>query len=161
MRKKALRPNDSNTFVQDDSKVTNRRTLNLEVRYENYLGWPWTEVDNRGYNFLPSTGALAQLETDRVPGSGMRANNLDFTPRIGIAHQANSRTVVSTAYGEGALFVKDKEVALRDVGRDALRRFSDASADHDDFPFPQEATESAELEIHLPPVLTALGTGGH
>jgi hypothetical protein len=66
---RGLRRSDISAFVQDDIKVTSRLTLNLGLRYENYLGWPWTEVANRGYNFIPSTGTLAQLGTSGVPAS--------------------------------------------------------------------------------------------
>ncbi len=76
---------------------------------------------------------------------------------------------------KGTLFVNNKEVATTeytlptvlfypwegiDVGRDALSHVSDAYADRGDFPFPQEALQNVELQIHLPPALTALNTGG-
>ena len=76
---------------------------------------------------------------------------------------------------KGTLFVNDKEVASADytlptilfypwegvdVGRDALSHVSEAYADRGDFPFPPEALQNVELEIHLPPALAAAGTGG-
>jgi hypothetical protein len=104
---RGLRRTDLSTFIQDDFKVTNRLTVNLGLRYENYLGWPWTEVANRGYNFIPSTGTLAQLGSNGVPRSGVNGNNLDFMPRVGLAYQVRPRTVIRAAYG---IFYNDPQI---------------------------------------------------
>jgi hypothetical protein len=87
-------------FVQDDYKLTEKLTLNLGLRYENYLGWPWQEVDRRAYAFDPANGGtVAQVGTDGIPVSGVRNNKLNFMPRIGLAYRLSSKTVFRAAYG--------------------------------------------------------------
>jgi hypothetical protein len=87
-------------FVQDDYKVTSKLTLNLGLRYENYLGWPWEEVDNRAYAFNPAnSGSVEQVGTNGIPRSGVYDNKLNFMPRIGVAYQVLPKTVFRVAYG--------------------------------------------------------------
>ena len=87
-------------FVQDDYKLTDKITLNLGLRYENYLGWPWREVDQRAYAFNPANGgSVAQVGTNGIPVSGVRDNKLDFMPRIGVAYRFAPKTVFRAAYG--------------------------------------------------------------
>src|SRR5580698_47589 len=64
-----FRQADLSFYGQDNYKVTSRLTLNLGVRYENFLGWPWKEAENRMYNFVPSlsTTQLFQVGTHGVP----------------------------------------------------------------------------------------------
>jgi len=71
------------------------------VHYENFLGWPWTEVHNKEYAFLPSisTTALEQVETNGVPESGLSGNNANFAPRVGLAYKVTSKTVFHAGYG--------------------------------------------------------------
>lgn len=96
-----LRQTDLSFYVQDNYKVTPRLTLNLGLRYENILGWPWTEVHNKEYNFIPSisTTALEQVGSAGVPSSGDKGNNLDFAPRIGFAWRVTNKTVFHAGYG--------------------------------------------------------------
>jgi Carboxypeptidase regulatory-like domain len=98
---RGFRQTDLAFYVQDNFKVSDRLTLNLGVRYENFLGWPWTEVYNRMYNFVPSisTTALEQVGTDGVPRSGLSGNNTNFMPRIGLAYRVTPKTVVHAGYG--------------------------------------------------------------
>jgi outer membrane receptor protein involved in Fe transport len=88
-------------YAQDNYKVGSRLTLNLGVHYENFLGWPWTEVHNKEYAFLPSisTTALEQVETNGVPESGLSGNNANFAPRVGLAYKVTSKTVFHAGYG--------------------------------------------------------------
>ena len=88
-------------YAQDNYKVNSRLTLNLGVRYDNYLGWPWTEVNNKMYNFIPSlsTTRVFQVGTNGVPRSGVKGNNLNFAPRVGFAYKVDSKTVFHAGYG--------------------------------------------------------------
>jgi len=96
-----LRQSDLTFYAQDNYKVTNRLTLNLGVHYENFLGWPWTEVHNKEYAFVPSisTTALEQVGTSGVPKSGLSGNNANFAPRVGLAYKVTNKTVFHAGYG--------------------------------------------------------------
>jgi hypothetical protein len=96
-----LRQSDLSFYVQDNYKFNNRLTLNVGVRYENIVGWPWTEVHNKEYDFVPSisTTALEQVGTSSVPRSGLSGNNLNFAPRIGFAYSVTNKTVFHAGYG--------------------------------------------------------------
>jgi len=96
-----FRQTDLAFYGQDNYKVTSRLTLNLGVRYENFLGWPWTEVENRMYNFVPSlsTTELIQVGTNGVSRSGVTGNNTNFMPRLGFAYKVTAKTVFRAGYG--------------------------------------------------------------
>jgi hypothetical protein len=96
-----LRQTDVSFYVQDNYRFNNRLTLNLGVRYENVLGWPWTEVHNKEYDFVPSisTTSLIQVGTNGVPPSGLSGNNFNFSPRIGFAYRILNKTVVHAGFG--------------------------------------------------------------
>ncbi len=96
-----FRQTDLAFYGQDNYKVSSRLTLNLGVRYENFLGWPWTEVENRMYNFVPSlsTTQLFRVGTHGIPRSGVSGNNLNFMPRVGFAYKLTAGTVVHAGYG--------------------------------------------------------------
>jgi len=96
-----LRESDLSFYAQDNYKVNNRLTLNLGVHYENFLGWPWTEVHNKEWAFVPavSTTALEQVGTSGVPKSGLSGNNLNFAPRVGLAYKVTNKTVLHAGFG--------------------------------------------------------------
>jgi hypothetical protein len=96
-----LRQKDLSFYVQDNYKASSRLTLNLGIRYENFLGWPWREVNNKMYNFVPtlSTTTLFQVGTNGVPRSGLSGNNTNFMPRVGFAFSLTPKTVVHAGYG--------------------------------------------------------------
>ena len=96
-----LRQSDVSLYVQDNYKITSRLTLNLGVRYENFLGWPWTEVNDKLYNFVPSisTTALERVGTHGIPRSGANNNQLNFAPRVGFAYKVTDKTVFHAGYG--------------------------------------------------------------
>jgi hypothetical protein len=96
-----LRESDLSFYAQDNYKVGNRLTLNLGVHYENFLGWPWTEVHNKEWAFDPSisTTALEQVGTHGISRSGLSGNNLNFAPRVGVAYKITNKTVVHAGFG--------------------------------------------------------------
>jgi len=96
-----LRQSDLSFYAQDNYKVNSRLTLNLGVHYENFLGWPWTEVHNKEWAFVPSisTTALEQVGTNGIPRSGLSGNNLNFAPRVGLAYKITNKTVFHAGFG--------------------------------------------------------------
>lgn len=98
---RGFRQLDLSFYGQDSYKVSSRLTLALGLRYDNFFGWPWTEVNNREYQFDPalSTTAVFQVGTKGVSRSGVNGNNLDFAPRVGFSYKVASKTVVHGGFG--------------------------------------------------------------
>jgi outer membrane receptor protein involved in Fe transport len=86
-------------YIQDIYKATANLTLTLGLRYENFFGWPWTEVADRMYQFVPELQDVVRVGTQGIPRSGVRADNNNFSPRIGLAYRFLPTTVFRAAYG--------------------------------------------------------------
>jgi hypothetical protein len=87
-------------YAQDVYKATAKLTLNFGLRYENFVGWPWTEVSNRMYQFAPDLQDVVRVGTGQVPWqSGIPGDNNDFSPRVGLAYRPVLKTVVRAGYG--------------------------------------------------------------
>jgi hypothetical protein len=86
-------------YVQDSWRVTPKFTLNYGLRYENYL--PQTAASPGGAgSFDPNTGEVLVAGVGTVPSNmGVKAYNLGFAPRIGLAYQVQEHTVVRAGYG--------------------------------------------------------------
>ncbi len=95
---RGLRQSEVAAFIQDDFRVNDRLTLNAGLRYEIYPGWPWTEVNNRAYVFVPP-GGVEQAGTNGIPASGVYTQTHNFMPRVGLAYRFFSKTVFRAAYG--------------------------------------------------------------
>ena len=99
-------------FIQDDWKVTPKLTVNLGLRWE--FGSTLGEGHNRVTNFDVTTGAL-EIPTSRenqqpmvpagLPVEYLKSNTLfqnhipNFGPRVGLAYELSSRTVIRSGFG--------------------------------------------------------------
>jgi hypothetical protein len=93
-----------NGYFQDDWKVSSRLTLNAGLRYE--LPEPFVEEYDRQSNFVLENGPChLQLITaaDRNRCGLSRAltstDHNNFAPRLGLAYQATSKTVIRSGFG--------------------------------------------------------------
>ncbi len=102
-------------FFQDDYRVSRRLTINLGVRYE-YTTPPYVLDNAIGTLDVardPQTGAFSPVLlwaadnsfTGQGPNTGGYGRALrtpdhnDFAPRVGLAYQLDSKTVIRSAYG--------------------------------------------------------------
>ena len=93
----ALRTASYNFFVNDAWRVAPKLTLNLGVRYE--YNSPAVDAGDRANLYDPSRGALVAVGKSDFPRSGYGADRNNFAPRVGLAYQAASRTVLRGGYG--------------------------------------------------------------
>ena len=92
------RVHNYSAFAQDDWRATSRLTLNLGVRYE--FTTPVCDVNNRLANFDPATNSLVFAKSGGIENcSTVHPDYNNFAPRVGIAYQVASKTVVRTGYG--------------------------------------------------------------
>jgi hypothetical protein len=98
-------------YGQDSWRATRKLTVNIGLRYENYLPQTAAKAGGAG-SFDPNTGEVLVAGVGSVPlNMGVKAYNLGFAPRIGIAYQVEPKTVVRAGYatsfspaGLGAVF---------------------------------------------------------
>src|SRR5215831_12313211 len=100
-------------YAQDDIKVTSRLTLNIGLRYE-FISMPMERRDaEASYNIATGALDIANGRKDPLPASffpeipvnrnaprqlvGQDRNN--FGPRIGLAYQLTSKTVIRSGFG--------------------------------------------------------------
>jgi hypothetical protein len=86
-------------YAQDVYKANAKLTFTLGLRYENFLGWPWTEVADRMNQFVPALQTVVRVGANGIPRSGVYGDNNNFSPRAGIAYSLTPKTVLRTAYG--------------------------------------------------------------
>ncbi|MBV9157401.1 MAG: TonB-dependent receptor, partial [Acidobacteriaceae bacterium] len=86
-------------FGQDSWRITPKLTLNYGLRWEDYLPQTAAKPGGAG-SFDPSTGDVLVAGVGSVPlNLGVKAYNLGFAPRIGIAYQVTPATVLRAGYG--------------------------------------------------------------
>jgi hypothetical protein len=104
-------------FGQDAWHATRKLTITYGLRYENYLPQIAAQPGGAG-TFDPSTGEVVVAGIGSVPPNmGIKAYNLGFAPRVGIAYQLTTKTVVRTGYGRsfnaagvGAVWAQNPEI---------------------------------------------------
>lgn len=85
-------------YGQDDVALTPKLTVNAGLRYE--LVTPQFVSGNHLANFDPSTDTLIQAHSGSLYNRALvHTPKLDFAPRLGLAYQLDSKTVIRSAYG--------------------------------------------------------------
>lgn len=88
------------TYVQDSWRITSKLTFKYGVRWEDYLPQTAAKPGGAG-SFDPATGEVLAAGIGSVPSNlGVKPYNLGFLPRIGLAYQADEKTVIRAGYGE-------------------------------------------------------------
>ncbi len=114
-------------YLQDDWRLTSKLTLNLGIRYE--IDFPRTERYNRMNwfdRFAPSplaaqvpglshlTGGVRFVGVDGNPRTQFHKDLNNVGPRIGLAYQLDSKTVIRAGYGH--YFGPSRQAAQGTVG---------------------------------------------
>jgi hypothetical protein len=86
---------EPSVYAQDDWRVTRKLTLNMGLRYDIFT--PFTEVQNRYTNYVPSSESFIQGSTS--PTIGVATDHSNFAPRFGFAYTVTPKTVVHGAFG--------------------------------------------------------------
>jgi hypothetical protein len=99
LQQNKMRPRDHTAefFVQDDWRLARKLTVNAGVRWT--LNSPSTEVNDQGAIFNLSTQQLQYLGKDGTSRSARELHWDNFGPRVGLAYQMTSKTVVRSAFG--------------------------------------------------------------
>lgn len=94
-----LRPRDHifEGFVQDDWRVTDRRTVNLGARYT--LHFPSTEKNNQGAVFNLGTQQLDYVGVNGYATSARELHYGNVGPRVGFTYLLTPKTVVRSGFG--------------------------------------------------------------
>jgi hypothetical protein len=96
---RGFRRSEYSFYMQDTWKVSDAFTLTLGLRYDNYGGGPWTEVNDRMYQFVRELGTVVRVGTQGIPRSGIESDNNNFSPRVGLAYRITSKTVLRSGVG--------------------------------------------------------------
>ena len=85
-------------YAQDDYRVTSKLTLNLGLRWE--FASPLYERDNNYSNFDPTTNSMVIAKNGSLYNRALvHPDYGDLGPRIGLAYNVDSKTVVRGGYG--------------------------------------------------------------
>ena len=102
-------------YAQDDWKVTKKLTFNVGLRYE--LSTPFRENKNKQSNFVLDQGPcflkLVQAADAGTCGVGRELVKKDmnnWAPRVGLAYQANAKTVIRSGFG--VFFGRDEVIGI-------------------------------------------------
>ena len=101
-------------YIQDTWKVSPALTLNYGLRYDLFLGYPWSEITGRLTNFRSDLGKVFVAGTPELPwSSGTHTNHTNFGPRLGLSYKLGSNTVLRGGYG---MFFSADQIAGQGLG---------------------------------------------
>ena len=103
------------TYVQDDWKATKKLTLNIGLRYE--VTTPFTEAHDKQSNFVLDQGPcylqiVSAADSARCGiGRALVGSDLNnLAPRLGLAYQANAKTVIRSGFG--VFYGRDENIGV-------------------------------------------------
>jgi hypothetical protein len=92
-----VRTNEFNVYARDEWRVTRKLTLNLGIHYE--VNTPFKEDNNYWVNFNTTTAKLLIAGQNASTTANINTDYTAVGPRVGIAYELDSRTVVRGGYG--------------------------------------------------------------
>jgi hypothetical protein len=93
-----LRQHVQSLYFQDDYRVTSKLTLNLGLRWD--YATPLYERDNNYSNFNPATNTMQMATSGSIyDRSLVHPDYKDWGPRLGLAYNPFTRTVIRAGYG--------------------------------------------------------------
>lgn len=87
------------SYVQDTWRITRKLTLNYGLRWEIYFPQYVNGKDKGGYQSLSTGEVLITGENGVSLNGNEKTAFTHFAPRLGIAYQADPKTVIRTGYG--------------------------------------------------------------
>ena len=87
------------SFFQDDWRVTPKLTLNLGVRWDRFGAPSFHDIPAARYQFQYGSPNYSVTYPTSMSDCGCVQNNLNFSPRLGLAYQATPNTVIRTGFG--------------------------------------------------------------
>lgn len=86
-------------FFQDDWRVTPKLTLNLGVRWDRFGPPSYHHIPAADYLFQYGSPNYSVVYPTSMSDCGCIENNLNFSPRLGVAYQATPNTVIRAGFG--------------------------------------------------------------
>jgi len=111
---RGYRRTELGVYAQDTWRITQSLTLNYGVRYDLFLGYPWSEVAGRLTNFRTDLGNAFVVGSQQVPqASGTHTNYKDFGPRLGISYKLAKKTLLRMG---GGMFYSADQISAQNLG---------------------------------------------
>jgi Carboxypeptidase regulatory-like domain/TonB dependent receptor-like, beta-barrel len=95
----AERQNRLFSYVQDTWKITPKLTMNIGLRWEIYFPQYVNGKDNGGFQNLATGEVMVTGENGVSLNGNVNTALTHFAPRLGLAYQIDSKTVIRTGYG--------------------------------------------------------------
>lgn len=92
-----VRTNEFNYYLRDEWRVNRKFTLSVGIHYE--INTPFTEDHNFWVNWDPATAKLLIAGRNASASANVKTDHSAIAPRIGIAYQADAKTVIRSGYG--------------------------------------------------------------
>jgi hypothetical protein len=86
-------------FFQDNWRINPKLTLNLGVRWDRFGGPSFHNIPASVYKFQYGSPSYQVTYPQSMSDCGCVQNNLNFSPRVGLAYQVTPKTVIRSGFG--------------------------------------------------------------